>query len=336
MTPIKGLIPLFIVLFCANPAWSSTPASGNFTASQTCEAYVSKNKRTNPGHTKLQLDKVYSVIEVNKANNPSWFRLRVERANPAERWVSKDCGQVDYRLLGGGGSSGGGSGGNSCQTAGLQDSYVLALSWQPAFCETKRAKPECNVVDPQSYQAGNFTLHGLWPNKKSCKKNYGYCGKVKGKSNGFCSYPALTLIDTVRDSLEQVMPSAAHDSCLQRHEWFKHGTCQTQWNMSEYYQVSIDLSRQFNQSGVADFMTSMVGKIIKETDFIGQVDSAHGEDAHQRLEIKCKGGNLVDVYIRLPGTINKDDSLAELMQQGAGNFKSNCGGKFKVDPIGYQ
>jgi len=336
---VKAVAFSILVLFIQTTVWASTPVSGTITATQTCEAYVSKNKRTNPDHIKLVVNQEYSVFEANKSNNPDWFRIRVDNANPPERWIAKYCGTVDIQM-GGGGTGGGGGGtgggsGNACHTPGLQDSYVLALSWQPAFCETHRDKPECHIDDRKSYQARNFTLHGLWPNKASCGTNYGYCGEVQDKPAEFCDYPMLSLFTETRSDLEQVMPSAAAGSCLQRHEWFKHGTCQAGWSIDEYYEVAIDLTRQFNESGIAYFISRNIGNTVTEEAFINKVDCAHGTDAHKHIELKCQSGNLVDVYISLPKTIAAGAALGETMQQAQGEFKSNCGGQFKVDPIGF-
>jgi len=337
MNFILRITLVFSVLgFTASFALASVSASGSITATQVCEAYVSKNKRTNPDRTKLVKDKTYTVFEVNKANNPSWYRVRVDTAIPTERWVAKRCGKANIEV-GGSNGSGGGTGGsdNACRTPGLEDSYVLALSWQPAFCETHRGKPECRIEDKKSYQARNFTLHGLWPNKKSCGIGYAFCGEVRGKPGGFCDYPQLSLFSQNRSDLGQVMPSAAAGSCLQRHQWYKHGTCQTGWSMDEYFALAVDLTRQYNESGIAYFISRNIGKTVTEADFIKKVDCSHGVDTHKRIELKCKDGNLVDVYIRLPSTINQGDGLSKLLQQGQGEFKSNCGGSFKVDPIGF-
>ncbi len=266
-----------IALWSIAPAiWASAPADGTITATQSCEAYVSKNKRTNPGRVQLVIDESYPVFEVNKPSNPTWFRVRIPSATPQERWVAEHCGTIDVQI--GGRPRPDDRRDNVCRTPGLEDSYVLALSWQPAFCETHRNKPECRIDDDEAYQARNFTLHGLWPNKKECGTNYGFCGEVRSRRGDFCDYPRLELFTEVRADLEQVMPSAAEGSCLQRHEWFKHG---------------------------------------------------------KRIQLKCKGGNLVDVYISLPSTINKGDGLGALMAQAQSKFKSNCGGQFKVDPIGF-
>ncbi len=322
--------------FTSPIAWASAAASGTITATQTCDAYVSKNKRTNPDQTKLVKNKIYPIFEVNKTNNPSWYRVRIDGSTPPERWVAKRCGTASIQIGGGSGAGSSGNGSDSaCQTPGLEDSYVLALSWQPAFCETHRGKPECRIDDKKSYQARNFTLHGLWPNKKSCGTKYGFCGEVRSKPGDFCDYPMLSIFTETRADLEQVMPSAAAGSCLQRHQWYKHGTCQTSWSLDEYYEVAVDLTEQFNESGIAYFISRNIGKTVTEAEFIKKIDCAHGVDSHKRIELKCVQGNLVDVYIRLPSTINRGEGLDELLQQGQGEFKSNCGGDFNVDPIGF-
>jgi len=112
------------------------------------------------------------------------------------------------------------SGNNVCNTAGQADSYVFALSWLPAFCEMKPEKFECQTADPNVYQAKHFTLLGLWPNKKSCGVNYGYCGEIKVAKQNFCEYPEINLDSISRAAIAKVMPGAIEGSCLERHQWY--------------------------------------------------------------------------------------------------------------------
>ena len=334
---IQFVTALLVLFVFSNSLLASAPASGTLTATQSCEAFVSKNKRTNPGDVQLSIGQKYAIIEVNKANDPSWYRLTVPDVHPHERWVAENCGQIDVKIAGGTGSSGS-SGNNKCNTAGLEDSYVLALSWQPAFCETSSGqnKPECQVNDKKAYQANNFTLHGLWPNRQECGTKYEFCGEVKSKPGDFCDYPQLQLFTDVRKDLEQIMPSAAAGSCLQRHEWFKHGTCQTNLTIDEYFEVAINMTRQFNASGIGYFMSSHVGKTVTEAAFIARIDCALGADTHKSIELKCQGENLVDVYIHLTDVPDRNADLETLMNWENRSFKSNCGGEFKVDPIGFE
>ena len=119
-----------------HPVWADK-VSGVFTAQQACPAYVSKNKSTNPDNKQILAGSQYDIIEVIKPGQPSWYRVVLPNADPKERWVSAECGQAQIT---GGGTGGGGNSGGSCNTAGQADSYVLALTWQPAFCETKPDK----------------------------------------------------------------------------------------------------------------------------------------------------------------------------------------------------
>jgi ribonuclease T2 len=52
-----------------------------------------------------------------------------------------------------------------------QDSYVLAITWQPGFCEHAKyngKKPECDAMNSGALEAKTLSLHGLWPNKQEC------------------------------------------------------------------------------------------------------------------------------------------------------------------------
>jgi ribonuclease T2 len=324
---------LALLILPATWAWASTAAQGTLTAQQPCEAYVSKNRRTNPDHSTLTVGTTYAIFEVNRGDQPDWYRVRVDTAQPPERWVSAQCGTAQLQVVAGGGGNGSG-GSSACHTAGLAENFKLALSWQPAFCEDHPSKPECAITDTQTYQARNFTLHGLWPNKSSCGINYDYCGEVTRQPGDMCDYPALQLYTAVKEALKTVMPSAAAGSCLERHEWHKHGTCQSQWSIDEYFEHSVDLTRQFNESGVAYYMARRIGQTVSEEEFLNRVDCALGSGARQRVQLNCVDGNLVDIYINLPAQMAANEDLGALMSRAEPSFRSNCNGRFRIDPIG--
>ena len=84
---------------------------------------------------------------------------------------------------------------------GKFDSYLLALSWSPAYCESRPGDAQCA---PGRKFA--FVVHGLWPQYNN------------GRWPEFCSTaPGLKNPDAMLD----LMPSRS----LIRHEWEKHGTC---------------------------------------------------------------------------------------------------------------
>lgn len=224
----------------------------------------------------------------------------------------------------------------SCQLPNKEDSYKLAVSWQPAFCESHRGKPECKITDNTVYQASNFTLHGLWPNKRECGTNYGLCGQYKQPVKSFCDYEPIPMKSETVKILSEVMPSVAKGSCLDRHEWYKHGTCQTDWNADQYFATASRLVKEFNAQGIADFMSKNIGKTVKTNQFLNVVDKSFGKNASKRLSLGCdRDGNLVDVFINLPKQIPENVALAELIQQAPESFSNRCGKRFGVDAIGY-
>lgn len=297
---------------------------GEFIAQKTCPAFQSKNKLTNPGDIWIQSGSVYTVIEVlPAADRAAWYRIIVPAASPRERWVQTNCGEaqlvyqddVDTR----------------CNIAGQADSYVLAMTWQPAFCETKPDKPGCDVTDPEAYQARHFTLHGLWPNKQSCGKTYGFCGEIKTQRSDFCAYPAVSFDEDTR--LDEVMPSVSAGSCLERHEWHKHGTCAT-WSAETYFDLSADLVRQFNDAGMAYFMNRKIGQHVAVKDFMERLTAVLGAAAEERVQLLCHQGMLTEVRLSLSADLALGTDLEKLLLDAPKQGGSDCGNTFLVDAIG--
>ncbi len=83
--------------------------------------------------------------------------------------------------------------------------YVLALSWSPEFCRTRRSDPS------QTLQCGvnnfGFVVHGLWP-------------EGAGRDPERCAPASPPDAATLRRHL-CMMPGAA----LIQHEWARHGSC---------------------------------------------------------------------------------------------------------------
>lgn len=237
-----------------------------------------------------------------------------------------------------------------CHTPGLYDSHVLAISWQPAFCETKRNKPECKVTDPERFDSSHFALHGLWPNKNSCGTGYGFCGSVHKQARNFCDYPVLDLRDGVRQALGRIMPSARREfcdperckpetcnsscSCLQRHEYWKHGTCRAS-DPNVYFLLAIDLMDEINDSSfVREFVQPNIGKVVSRDDFLAAFDASFGAGAHRHVDLSCSRGQLVEMKLYLPRDIDAETPLGELLKDGP-SASPGCGDSFEIDPVGF-
>lgn len=203
------------------------------------------------------------------------------------------------------------------QTPGLADAYVLALSLQPAFCETygyDAGKPECFELSASQPQARHFSLHGLWPNQARCGTRYGFCETASKRRH--CDYSPLNLSDSVAGELKQLMPSYAYGSCLERHEWYKHGSCQI-LSADEYFTLAIRLTKEANQTEFAKLIQSHRGKKLDKAQLKTVIEQTFGEGSAPKVYLGCKQGMLVDVFIQLPALIPRDASLSDLVLQAS-------------------
>ncbi|SDY07050.1 ribonuclease T2 family protein [Nitrosomonas halophila] len=320
---ILGWLGACLIVTVTDPAWAARFV-GEFTATQACPVYFSKNKQTNPGDIRLEPGKAYAVFEANRIQNPLWYRIRVPAAQPAERWVEAACGIVrgDPPLQ---------SSASKCNVPGKVDSFVLALTWQPAFCAINSRKKECQTREGDNRPSSGFALHGLWPNNRSCGANYGFCGQVGAPEKDFCGYPAIPLNHLIRESLKEVMPSVKAQSCLQRHQWHKHGVCQTNWSVNEYFSLSIALTHWFNQAGMARMMQRMHGQVVRTDAFMTEMEIILGNAARRKVVLICKQNKLLEIRLNFAADLAEEKDPGKLMAR-APDAKENtsCGKSFRV------
>jgi ribonuclease T2 len=214
--------------------------------------------------------------------------------------------------------------------------YVLAISWQPAFCETRPNRPECVSQTKTRFDSGNFALHGLWPQPRSRD----YCGvdasTVEIDENGdWADLPKPELSAELRKELDRAMPST--QSALDRHEWVKHGTCYDA-DVEEYFQDSVDLLGAINVSEVRKLFSDAVGEELTQEEVRAAFNAAFGEGAGERVRLACveDGGRRLinELTIGLTGDIEGPQSFADRIMN-ARPTDGGCSGGI-VDPVGLQ
>jgi ribonuclease T2 len=311
------LVTLFIMMVSFN-SYAINITGGSFQATQKCPAYVSKNSRSIVNSVMLQLNQYYPLKEINKPQ-PDW--LRIEFPDHKLFWVNAYCGEVHYKA----------QNSSSCSNAGMADSHLLALSSQPGFCQTygfEAGRPECVHLSKNSYQAKHLTLHGLWPNLDSCGQRYGFCG-VRPRTN-HCSYIPLDLSPTVDKNLKMVMPSYNFGSCLERHEWNKHGSCQA-LSVDEYFSLAIRLTKEVNESLFGQYLTAHTGQSVQLAHLRELLQQSFGTKNAPKIYLSCKNKVLVDIFIQLPALMPINDSLPSLLDNApTNNSRDLCGGQFTI------
>ena len=276
--------------------------SGTFKAVSSCDAYRSFNKGTNPGLVHTVPGFEYEAVEIND-KEMSWVRIKIPKIKDPLRWVAGECGTKDF-----------GKpvpeeevpeqGKPACRKKNEYDSYVLAMSWQPAFCEyvaKPGTKPECEALEDGDLVIDHLTLHGLWPNKKGCGTRYGNCGG-----------PKLDLEEATVSQLAPWMPNFYFEDDLGTHEWDKHGTCQP-LSDDEYFLTSMRLVKAVDESRVGSLIRSRVGSSMTVQEFFDEITEEHGEEVADRIALVCtKGKYLQEVRVNLPRVLPAGSDLKQL------------------------
>ena len=318
------------LLVAVLPAHADEPMDGRFLASRSCEALLSIRKNTNPGHVITGPGISYQLLARNH-KQATYYRVEIPAANPPERWVSAECGKVVPAA--------------AAQAApppppakpkATDLPYVLALSWQPAFCESSPKRPECRWQTGNRYDAKYLSLHGLWPQPSSLE----YCnvqGAARAAAEGgrWKDIPALDLSLSTRADLETMMPSSK--SMLDRHEWAKHGSCYP-GSADAYFSDSFRLMKEINASPVADIFMRNIGRTVTTANIRAAFDQAFGTGAGNRVRVACRddGGRrlIAELSIGLKGDIPAGTSLSDLML-AARPTDPGCPAGI-VDPVGPQ
>jgi ribonuclease T2 len=209
--------------------------------------------------------------------------------------------------------------------------YVLALSWEPAFCEANRSKPECRNEPP--VDATRLSLHGLWPGKQ-------YCGVADGtvtadKRGDWSALPAPDLRPDTRDELAAAMPGTK--SRLERHEWIKHGTC-AGVSADRYFARAVLFQGTIGASAVGDLLARRLGRRVEGSELRAAFDTAFGVGAGARIRIACtRDGDrrlISEITVGLYGDVMGAGGIGELIA-AANPTDPGCNGGI-VDAVGFQ
>ncbi|MBB3655338.1 ribonuclease T2 [Rhizobium sp. BK650] len=199
--------------------------------------------------------------------------------------------------------------------------FILAASWQPAFCQTNQKKAECASQSGDRYDATNFSLHGLWPMRQD------YCGvpddqKAADKDSDWKSLPAVTLSAETKAALDKAMPGT--QSGLERHEWIKHGTC-TKMSADDYFATAVGLIDDLNASAVRDLFAANVGKVLKADAIKSAFDKSFGPGASDRVKMSCRRVGNKRVISELTIGLSQDAVSASAKEKGLSGLIQGAG-----------
>lgn len=212
--------------------------------------------------------------------------------------------------------------------------HILAVSWQPGFCETRPDRKECSGQKAQRYDATHFSLHGLWPMKKS------YCGvaadmRALDRKGNWLDLPKPAVDEDIAARLLIAMPGT--QSGLDRHQWLRSGTCQG-GTAQDYFTRQLSLLDELNRSAVQALFAGRIGNQVTETEIKQAFDASFGKGAGERVRMRCRKAGarsvITGLTIGLAGDLSAGTGLSGLIL-AAGSTDFKCG-RGIVDMAGIQ
>ncbi|KQS98272.1 MULTISPECIES: ribonuclease T2 [unclassified Rhizobium] len=212
--------------------------------------------------------------------------------------------------------------------------YILAVSWQPGFCETRPNRKECAGQTADRFDATHFSLHGLWPMKKS------YCGvaadiRARDKKGSWLDLPQLAMAEDTVARLLVAMPGT--QSGLDRHQWLRSGTCQG-GTAQDYFSLQLKFLDELNGSAVRTLFAGRIGKEVTESEIKQAFDTSFGIGAGERVRMRCQKAGarsvITGLTIGLSGDVSTGSGLSTLIL-AAGETDFKCG-RGIVDTAGIQ
>ncbi len=214
------------------------------------------------------------------------------------------------------------------------DRYVLALSWQTGFCqsmvERNRNEPdECRLQKERDNKADFLTVHGLWPGlPKSIAARgvderrwmrFGCATRPipnmpEVKASRKCDAAETGLSLSAAAKLNDVMPGAGGNSCLERYEYAKHGVC-FGFDPDAYFGTMVRMNQEVKNSAVGKFLADNYGKTVNRSDFDSAVAKSWGKENIKAIKLTCNGNPayLTEMQVSLKAdTINNPLSAASL------------------------
>lgn len=338
-TTARVVAALVAIIAMGTAAGAQIPLQGSFVAGRACPAYRSFRDATNPGHVTTTVGRSYPLRGKNAAV-ATHYLVEVAEASPSQRWVATECGVV-------------GAAGNAparpdptrapeptprptAERASRVRDAVLAVSWQPSFCEIRSSRSECRSMTSDRFDATHLTLHGLWP------EDIEYCGITPAqqdldRAKRWDRLARVDLTPSTRDTLARVMPGTR--SHLDRHEWTRHGSCHGS-SAEEYFRTAIALLGALNAAPVQAFLTRKIGTAVDTNAIRAEIDRAFGANAGSRVAFVCereRGGDrtlLTEMRINVRGVIDATSDLGTLIL-AAPTVPRGCG-RGVIDAVGLQ
>lgn len=242
------------------------------------------------------------------------------------------------------------------------DQYVLALSWQPGFCQMVHENPraqcdgsppvplECTKQPEHLNRAQYLTVHGLWPGLPDSLARRKQVTEAEWRSRGCatagrkypavasnckCSAPEILLRPETLRELAVDMPGANEISCLPDYEYSKHGVC-FGFDPDIYFLTAVRLNREIRGGTMGRFLRENYGRTVRREALLEALVPLLGPAALTQVEVRCNKGPGGDYLTEIRIPLRKDAVNAPLSPTSLGQMdvEQNCS-EFRLDARGF-
>jgi ribonuclease T2 len=175
-----------------------------------------------------------------------------------------------------------------------EDSYLLALTWQPGFCADRADTAECKIAPKDKPR---LVLHGLWPDwdvngdgKRNADDDFcvsaadNRASMIALDGGNWLKLPPVKLSKASSDDLALAMPGTSVG--LDRHEWWKHGTC-SDLEADDYFATAIVLLREVERGSLARLLVAQAGRKLSRKQLLDAFEKDFGKGAGKALLLDC-------------------------------------------------
>jgi ribonuclease T2 len=171
----------------------------------------------------------------------------------------------------------------------------------------------------------HLTLHGLWPNKRECGRDYANCADTK-----------LDLKKSTVKEIDDWMPNFFFSTAFGSYEWKKHGTCQER-DDDTYFLLAKDLLQRVDTSAIGTYLRDNIGETINADAYRKHIEKSLGKEVADRMQLVCsKKKYLQEIRLNLPKEIVVDNDIAKIVAGAKrfGNFTSRCAKDIYIERSG--
>jgi len=141
--------------------------------------------------------------------------------------------------------------------------------------------------------------------------------------------PPVKLSEATSNDLTAAMPGTV--TGLDRHEWWKHGTC-SQLEADAYFAIAVALLREVERGSLARLIVDYAGETVERKKVLAAFELDFGPKSARALALDCDAGGdqLQEIRIRLKRTAAIQGLTAQTLAIPAKPPRGDCGAEIQI------